>query len=71
MNQLDPDALASGVTRAEAADVMGLIISPTTYSILTVDLGWSVDRYQRWLATTLPTLLLKPEVLSNQSPKLR
>ena len=71
VNQLDPDALASGVTRAEAADVMGLIISPTTYSILTADLGWSVDRYQRWLATTLPTLLLKPEVLSNQSPKLR
>jgi len=65
VNQLDPDALASGVTRAEAADVMGLIISPTTYSILTVDLGWSVDRYQRWLATTLPTLLLKPELLSN------
>jgi len=50
---------------------MGLIISPTTYSILTADLGWSVDRYQRWLATTLPTLLLKPELLSNQSLKLR
>jgi AcrR family transcriptional regulator len=64
VNQLDPDALASGVTRAEAADVMGLIVSPTTYSILTVDLGWPVDRYQRWLATTLPTLLLKPELLS-------
>jgi hypothetical protein len=53
------------LTRADAAAVMALIISPTAYSILTVDVGWSADRYQRWLAETEPMLLLKPELLAD------
>jgi AcrR family transcriptional regulator len=61
VDQLDKDALQPGLTRVEAADVMGLIISPTTYSVLTVDCGWSSDRYQRWLAETVPMLVLTPK----------
>jgi AcrR family transcriptional regulator len=65
VDQLEPGALRPGLTPADAAAVMALIISPTAYSILTVDAGWSADRYQRWLAETEPMLLLKPELLAD------
>ncbi len=61
--QLGP-ALRPGLTKAQAADVMVTIQSPYIYSMFTADLGWSSDRYEKWLAHALPHLLLRPELLS-------
>ena len=56
-------ALRPGLTKARAADVMVTIQSPYIYSMLTVDLGWSPDQYERWLAHAMPHMLLRPELL--------
>jgi AcrR family transcriptional regulator len=55
--------LRPGLSEDEAADAMAMMLSPYVYSILTVDWGWSLDRYQQWLADALPHLLLRPELL--------
>lgn len=58
-------ALNPGVTIDEAADVMFTLQSPYVYSMLTVDLGWTPDQYEQWLADAMPRLLLRPEFLSD------
>ncbi|VBA39691.1 hypothetical protein LAUMK13_02711 [Mycobacterium innocens] len=58
-------ALRSGLSTKEAADVLTTMTLPQTYSMLTADMGWSPDRYQKWLAHALPQLLLRPELLSD------
>ncbi|OOK73520.1 transcriptional regulator, TetR family [Mycobacterium kansasii] len=55
--------LRRGLSKKEAADVMATLTLPQTYSMLTTDMGWSPDRYQKWLANALPQLLLRPELL--------
>jgi AcrR family transcriptional regulator len=64
IKQLGPKALRSGLLPTHAADVMGTIIGPYTYSLLTVDGALTPDDYERWLAHALPHLLLKPNLLS-------
>jgi hypothetical protein len=61
--QIGQAALHPGLSEPEAADVMVTIQSPYVYSALTTDLGWSPDRYEKWLAQALPRLLLRPELL--------
>jgi AcrR family transcriptional regulator len=56
-------ALRSGLSEAQAADAVAMMVSPYVYSTFTVDMGWSPDRYQQWLAHALPHLLLRPELL--------
>lgn len=56
-------ALRTGLTAAQAADILVTIQSPYVYSMFTDDVGWSPDQYERWLADTLPRLLLRPELL--------
>lgn len=58
-------ALNPGLTIDEAADVMFTLQSPYVYSTLTVDLGWTPDRYEQWLADAVPRLLLRSELLAN------
>jgi hypothetical protein len=50
--------LAGGVGEADAADTMYTLMSPEVHRILTVERGWSADRYEHWLATTLCAVLL-------------
>ena len=52
------NALRHGLSRAQARDITYLLMSPDTFRVLTLERGWSLDHYQRWLATTLKTLLL-------------
>jgi AcrR family transcriptional regulator len=56
-------ALRPGLSEAQAAEAMAMMVSPHVYSMLTIDMGWSPHRYQRWLADALPRLLLRPELL--------
>jgi hypothetical protein len=43
---------------ATAADIVYAVMSPELYRIFTVERGWSDQRYERWLATSLRTQLL-------------
>jgi TetR/AcrR family transcriptional regulator, regulator of autoinduction and epiphytic fitness len=54
----DRGALADGVTEDEARDVIFTMMSPEVHRILTVQRGWSPDRYESWLARSLRALLL-------------
>jgi AcrR family transcriptional regulator len=56
----DRGALRPGLTVAEAADVLWLLIDPGIYHRLVLEQGWAPDRYQQWLAGTLLSLLLDP-----------
>lgn len=63
IKQLGAKALRPGLSGTHAADVMGTMIGPYTYSLLTVDGALTADDYEQWLAHALPHLLLKPDLL--------
>ncbi len=48
----------AGLNGAGAADTLYAIGSPEVFRLLTVDRGWSPDRFERWYAETLLRLLL-------------
>jgi AcrR family transcriptional regulator len=50
-------ALDPGLDTAEAADIVYALLSPDVHRILTVERGWPADRYERWIARSLNTLL--------------
>jgi TetR/AcrR family transcriptional regulator, regulator of autoinduction and epiphytic fitness len=50
-------ALDPGIDKAEAADITYALLSPEMHRILTVERGWPADRYERWIARSLATLL--------------
>jgi AcrR family transcriptional regulator len=63
IKQIGPKALRPRLSAAHAADVLGTLISPYVYSLLTVDGVLTPDDYERWLAHALPQLLLKPDLI--------
>jgi hypothetical protein len=50
-------ALDPGLDKTEAADIVYALLSPEVHRILTVERGWSADRYEHWIARSLATLL--------------
>lgn len=42
-----------------AADVLGLLTSATTFLYLTRECGWSLDRYEAWLVTSIAALIIR------------
>jgi AcrR family transcriptional regulator len=50
-------ALRQDLTIAEAADVLWATNSSELFVLMTDERGWSVDRYERWLADTWERLL--------------
>jgi len=46
-------ALKPGLREREAADLIHALMSPEVYRLLVGDRGWTPERYERWLATTL------------------
>lgn len=55
-------ALRPGLTQSMATDIIYAVMSPEVFRILTVERGWSEEQYEAWLARTLRTQLLPPEV---------
>ena len=53
------DALRDDLSIDEAADTIWATNSSELYVLLTVERGWSADRYERWLADTWCRLLLR------------
>jgi AcrR family transcriptional regulator len=54
--------LRAGMEAPSAAVTVWAISSAEVHWLLTVDRGWSGDRYEKWLAETLETILLSPPV---------
>ena len=52
---LDPD-----LAPADAADIVYMAMSPDVHRILTVERGWTGDKYERWLTRALGALLRHP-----------
>jgi AcrR family transcriptional regulator len=50
--------LLEGLDDTQATEIVWAISSPEVFSLLTVDRGWSKERYARWLGDTLTRLLL-------------
>jgi hypothetical protein len=50
-------ALDPGLDSSEAADMVYALLSPDVHRILTVERGWPAERYERWIAHSLATLL--------------
>ena len=65
VSQIGPKALRPGLSQDQAIDVMFTMQAPHLYSIYTVDLGWTPDQYETWLAHALPHLLLRPDLLTD------
>jgi AcrR family transcriptional regulator len=51
-------ALATGVSRREARDVLWTLNSPEMYELIVIRRGWSNRRYGRWVAAALKASLL-------------
>ncbi len=56
---IDNHALAPGLDRARARDVLWALTSRDIYRMLVVEKGWSSDAYEQWLADTLRNALVK------------
>jgi AcrR family transcriptional regulator len=53
----DTGALDPDLGTDEANDIVYALLSPEVHLILTVERGWPADRYERWIARSLSTLL--------------
>jgi hypothetical protein len=54
--------LRAGLTPEAAADTIWALASPEVHHLLTVDAGWSQERFAEWLADSLIATLLPPEL---------
>jgi AcrR family transcriptional regulator len=51
-------ALRPGLRERDAADVIHALMSPEVYRLLVGDRGWTAERYEQWVATTLTHQLI-------------
>lgn len=51
------DALDPALSLSEAADIVYALLSPDMHRALTSERGWNADRYERWIARSLGSLL--------------
>lgn len=63
--------LRPGLTKAEATDVMFAIACPELFRLLVTRSGWSPERYEEWLVTTLEWLLLGQQTPAAVPPRRR
>jgi AcrR family transcriptional regulator len=64
----DADHLRSGITPAEAADVLWTYSSPELYELLVLRRGWSAEHYGRFVAQAMIAALLPPTALGQIEP---
>ncbi|MGH9243468.1 MAG: TetR/AcrR family transcriptional regulator [Acidimicrobiales bacterium] len=63
-------ALDPTLDESEAADIVYALLSPDMYRILTVERGWSADRYESWLARSIRWLTQQaPQPRKRQATK--
>jgi hypothetical protein len=54
------DALADGLTKASALDIIYTLMSSQVHQILTAERHWNADQYEYWLARSLAATFLPP-----------
>jgi AcrR family transcriptional regulator len=64
ISQLGPKSLQPGLSEEKATDVMFTVQAPWLYTVFTVEMGWTPEQYESWLALALPRLLLRTELLN-------
>ena len=52
--------MRTDVTPDEAADILSLLVMPSSYHQFVTQGGWTDERFSDWLGQTICTLLLKP-----------
>jgi AcrR family transcriptional regulator len=67
IKRLPAGSLRSGLTRSSATDTAWAIASPDTYDMLVRIRGYTLDQYQKWVTTSLTTLLLRPAAESRSA----
>jgi AcrR family transcriptional regulator len=55
-------ALRAGLDEEQAIDEFWLLLQPESHGLLVGERGWSLDRYQEWLARSACRVLLEPTV---------
>lgn len=60
VGRIPPAFLRPGLNPAAAADTAWAIASPETHELLVRTAGYSLDRYEEWVSTTLAAALLAP-----------
>jgi hypothetical protein len=53
----DRPAVRAARAEPDPAKIVYALLSPEVHLILTVERGWPADRYERWIARSLSTLL--------------
>lgn len=56
----EASALAPGVNRSDAEDVIHALMSPETFRLLVTERSWQTERYRAWLTKLLADQLLGP-----------
>jgi len=59
--------LRDGLTAAEAADLVWVLIDASLYHRLVTERSWTTGRFQTWLTTTMEAQLLSPTTELHQS----
>jgi AcrR family transcriptional regulator len=67
IKRLPAGSLRPGLTRASATDTAWAIASPDTYDMLVRIRGYTLDQYQKWVTTSLTSLLLRPAAESRSA----
>ena len=52
--------LREGLSADEAADILWLLVTPSTYHSFVVDRGWPPERFREWFLDTILRLVMKP-----------
>lgn len=52
--------LRSGLDRDQAADILLTVFGDSTYYVMTVERGWSHERFIEWMCEAAPAMLLAP-----------
>ena len=61
-------SLRPNLRERDAADIIHALMSPEVYRLFVADRGWTPDRYQHWLTTTLIAQLLPQPGDPNAGP---
>jgi hypothetical protein len=61
LSGLPDDAFRVGLSRDDAIDTLLVIMGPESYTLLVGQTGYSLQRFEEWVAATLIASLLEPD----------
>jgi AcrR family transcriptional regulator len=61
--------LRKGLDTESATDLFLLLVGDATYQVMTVEYGWSHERWIEWLCESVPQILLEMKLGGRRSPR--